>query len=259
VTPDSPKSLETSVAPQARPAHPPGALARYGAVAFAGVVGGLLRFGQQSLLNGPSGTFPWGTFTINVAGSIALGAFLSVLLETAGTHPLWRPFFAIGFCGTYTTWSSFESETLGLFRREAPLLAATYVVASLIVGLGAAFASFRLARRVRAGRGRLLLAPPLLLAPLLALLVTAGIVAARGRLHPVEVERLALSCLAIVVGGIPGGAARYSIGALAGARLGAFFPWGTLFINVTGSFLIGAFDGATQGRTGLSRYLRDRR
>ncbi|RKN39723.1 fluoride efflux transporter FluC [Streptomyces hoynatensis] len=76
--------------------------------------------------------FPWGTFTVNVAGSLLLGLLTGVAWQAqlvAGT----------GLCGALTTYSTFSYETLRLAEEDAALLAAANVGLSLAAGLGAAF------------------------------------------------------------------------------------------------------------------------
>src|SRR5262245_16397669 len=101
-------------------AGPPSALARYGAVAIGGAIGTLARHGQAALLGTSANGFAWGTFSINVIGSLLLALFLRTLEDTARAHPLWRPLFAIGFCGGYTTFASFEWEALDAARTGNP-------------------------------------------------------------------------------------------------------------------------------------------
>jgi CrcB protein len=235
----------------------PGARARYAAVVLGGIVGGLLRYGQGAFFTAVlPGAFPWGTFTINVAGSLALCAFLAVLVESAGAHPLWRPFFAVGFCGTYTTFSSFENETLALVSSGREGVAALYVLASVLVGLGASAGGDRLLRHSRRLGARLALAPPLGRAPALTLAVTAVVVALVSRRASLAVPDLALGCGAVLAGGPLGAVARYAVGAQAAKHLGSAFPWGTFIINVTGSFLIGLFEGVAARHGGAPPVLR---
>jgi CrcB protein len=80
---------------------------------------------------------PWGTLTVNVAGSLVLG----LLTGVAGAHQVPRAAVlgvGTGFCGALTTYSSFGYETLGLHEAGARLYAALNVVLSLGTGLGAA-------------------------------------------------------------------------------------------------------------------------
>ena len=81
--------------------------------------------------------FPWGTFTVNVAGSLVLG----VLVGAASHHDLPPALIAgvgTGFCGALTTYSTFGYETVRLASAGARLLATLNVVISLAAGFGAA-------------------------------------------------------------------------------------------------------------------------
>ncbi|MBI3726570.1 fluoride efflux transporter CrcB [bacterium] len=264
--PDSP-SRDVAPTPETTPARgasapaagarPPGSLVRYGAVALGGVLGALLRHGHGALVHATvPGEFPLGTFTINLAGTLALAAFLAALLETAGAHPLWRPFFAVGLCGAYTTFSSYESEILGLVQRGRLDVAVAYASLSVVLGLLAAYGAARLVRRTRRGRGRLLVAPPLFLAPVIAGVAALVVVLALDRIQHLSPRTLAVGCLAVAAGGSLGAVSRYAVGAWVSSALPAFFPWGTLVINVTGSFLIGFFEGAAKAHPGAPALLR---
>jgi fluoride exporter len=80
------------------------------------------------------GGFPWGTLTVNVTGSLVLG-FVS---EAAGTRL--SLLFGVGFCGAYTTYSTFGYETVRLAEDGAELQAFLNVIVSLAAGLAAAAA-----------------------------------------------------------------------------------------------------------------------
>lgn len=87
--------------------------------------------------------FPWGTLLVNVSGSLLL-TFLYVLLEgTAGT-PEWRAFLGIGFCGGYTTFSTFTYETVRLLQDGEWQHAMLYIFGSVLLSLTAAILGFRL-------------------------------------------------------------------------------------------------------------------
>ena len=76
--------------------------------------------------------FPWGTFTVNAAGSFLLG-----LLGGAAPSAAVAGLIGTGFCGALTTYSTFGFETVRLLEEHKPQVAATYVVLSLAVGLAA--------------------------------------------------------------------------------------------------------------------------
>lgn len=85
--------------------------------------------------------FPWGTFTVNVLGSLILGttAAVAVNLDT----PTWvLALIGTGFCGALTTFSTFGFETMRLLEEGSVLAAATNCLASVIVGLGASAVGF---------------------------------------------------------------------------------------------------------------------
>jgi CrcB protein len=89
--------------------------------------------------------FPWGTFAVNVGGSLVLG----VLVGTATHHdvPPWLvAALGTGFCGALTTYSSFGYETVRLASGGARLLAVLNVVASLTAGFGAAALGYAVGR-----------------------------------------------------------------------------------------------------------------
>ena len=79
--------------------------------------------------------FPYGTLLVNVSGAFAIGLLLAFVGERAGVSPLWRLFFATGFLGGYTTFSSYAWESLVLVRDGEWFSAAVYVIGSNVVGL----------------------------------------------------------------------------------------------------------------------------
>ena len=82
--------------------------------------------------------FPWGTFTVNVLGSLILGIVAGAVTAGAAS-PQVQLALGTGFCGALTTYSTFSYETLRLLEDDARLFAAANVVASIVAGLGAAF------------------------------------------------------------------------------------------------------------------------
>ncbi|HXG18799.1 MAG TPA: fluoride efflux transporter CrcB [Methylomirabilota bacterium] len=86
--------------------------------------------------------FPYGTFLINITGSVMLGFFLAFLQERAFIHPYYRLFFAVGFLGAYTTFSTFTYESLRLMQEGSLSLGLLNVVGSPLIGLLGAFVGF---------------------------------------------------------------------------------------------------------------------
>lgn len=82
--------------------------------------------------------FPWGTFSVNVVGSLILGIVAGAASSAAVPHQV-RLLVGTGFCGALTTYSTFSYETLRLIEQDAKLFAAANVVASIVAGLGGLF------------------------------------------------------------------------------------------------------------------------
>ncbi len=92
--------------------------------------------------------FPWATFTINVAGSVVLGFVASAFLH----HPnesrrVWYLLLGTGFCGGFTTFSTFSLETLELMREGRTGTAAAYVFGSVAAGLFGVWLAMKLGER----------------------------------------------------------------------------------------------------------------
>ncbi|MFE5090796.1 MULTISPECIES: fluoride efflux transporter CrcB [unclassified Streptomyces] len=83
--------------------------------------------------------FPWGTFAVNVTGSLVLGLLTGAVAAGAASSHL-QLLLGTGLCGALTTYSTFSYETLRLAEDGAKFYAAANVVASVVAGLGAAFA-----------------------------------------------------------------------------------------------------------------------
>ncbi len=105
------------------------------AVGSGGFVGAACRYLVSMALQRYTGTFPWATLGINVLGCFVIG-LIQPPLDTKGRE-IYLAFFVPGILGGFTTFSAFGHETHGLVQREAQGLAAIYVAASVLLGLGA--------------------------------------------------------------------------------------------------------------------------
>ncbi|MGC9292629.1 MAG: fluoride efflux transporter CrcB [Acidobacteriaceae bacterium] len=110
-------------------------------VALGAVLGANLRYGIGRYIgrNFPI-DFPLGTLLINVTGSFLLGAFFMWARGSSYMNPNWRLVVAVGFCGGYTTFSSFAWESYALVREGRWEMALLNVFASNLLGLLAVMA-----------------------------------------------------------------------------------------------------------------------
>jgi CrcB protein len=92
--------------------------------------------------------FPTGTLVINVAGSLLMTFIFRYAMESAAIRPDVRIMLTTGFCGGFTTFSTFSYETVKLVEDGDWHRAAWYIVLSVVLSLAAAFAGLALARQV---------------------------------------------------------------------------------------------------------------
>ena len=125
------------------------------AVAVGAALGGVARYYLASALQQRLGaTFPWGTLVVNVTGSLLLGVLIRYALATPTVSVEMRALLTTGFCGGYTTFSTYSYETATLLEDGQYGRAGAYALGSVVVALGATFAGFMLARELIALRER---------------------------------------------------------------------------------------------------------
>jgi len=104
-------------------------------VGIGGFMGSILRFWVGTYIGQRMGTrFPYGTFLINVTGSFLIGFVMTVLTEKTQLSPNWRYLIPIGFIGGYTTFSTFEFETLRAMQDGQFAISLLYVALSVLAG-----------------------------------------------------------------------------------------------------------------------------
>jgi len=118
-------------------------------IAIGGALGAIARYLVAAMIQArvPAG-FPWGTFWVNVSGSLLMGAAMTLLTERLVTNPQWRFLIPIGFIGAYTTFSTFEWELFSANAEGAWLTGASYLVGSVVAGYVALWLGILLARSV---------------------------------------------------------------------------------------------------------------
>jgi fluoride exporter len=114
-------------------------------VFLGGCLGAPVRYLADHFVQGRhNSVFPWGTFSVNVAGSFVLGLLMGAS-RAAGLPQEAVLVAGTGFCGALTTFSTFGFETMRLLEEGSLLEAIVNCVASLAAGLAAAAAGFALA------------------------------------------------------------------------------------------------------------------
>ena len=116
------------------------------AVGIGGFVGSILRYWVGQLPLRGKAVFPVNTLLINVAGAFVIGLVAGLF----GRHSEWDGrvllLLKVGFCGGFTTFSTFSSETLQLFETDHPVLGILYVCLSAALGVAAVFLGQQLAK-----------------------------------------------------------------------------------------------------------------
>jgi len=129
-------------------------------LALGGALGTVARYGLNGWISGRHGRlyplavgFPLGTLVVNVTGCFAIGALAAVTGPALGRSwlkPEWRDFLMIGFCGGYTTFSSYGLQTLNLARDGEWWHVAGNILASNVLGLLAVYLGWAAGRFVQA-------------------------------------------------------------------------------------------------------------
>lgn len=113
---------------------------KYLLIAAGGALGSIARYWVGSAVASRLGTrFPYGTFVINLSACLMIGFAVTFLGKRAGLGMAWRFLVPVGFIGAFSTFSTYEWETLSSLRAGAFSLAALYAFGSLILGLVAAW------------------------------------------------------------------------------------------------------------------------
>jgi CrcB protein len=92
--------------------------------------------------------FPYGTLIINVLGSLVVGFFVTWTTEDVAINPRWRLLVVVGFCGAFTTFSSYAHESMAMFERGEWFLPVVNILSSNLLCLAAALGGIVLARAI---------------------------------------------------------------------------------------------------------------
>lgn len=109
-------------------------------IGLGGFIGTIARYLSQQLVHKfyPV-TFPYGTLAVNLLGCFLIGIFYALSEKGNSLSPEWRMFLTTGFCGGYTTFSTFTYESVNLINDREFLYVGIYASASVIAGIAATF------------------------------------------------------------------------------------------------------------------------
>ena len=118
-------------------------------IGLGSALGGIARYGLSKVIsdNAPS-LFPWGTFTVNVLGCFIIGLVYGFIDNGMGLSENSKLFLTVGFCGGFTTFSTFSHENYLLFEGGNGLVVAAYAALSLFIGLVMAYAGHAVAKMI---------------------------------------------------------------------------------------------------------------
>ncbi len=117
------------------------------AISLGAIVGANARYWMsRSAVRMLGPVFPYGTLAINVLGSFILGFFMIWTMERVMVDPRWRLLIAVGFCGGFTTFSSYAFESMALMEQGQWLLLGANIVSNNLLSLAAALAGMAFAR-----------------------------------------------------------------------------------------------------------------
>jgi len=109
-------------------------------IALGGAVGSVGRYLVSKCFEG---TFPWGTFTVNILGSLLIGLLMGMVAK--GTlSPEMKLLLITGFCGGFTTFSTFANESFTMMKAGDVLLTAVYIGASVAIGILAVYVGMKI-------------------------------------------------------------------------------------------------------------------
>lgn len=121
----------------------------YAWISLGAVLGANLRYFLSKIITlWSDAAFPLGTLIINLTGSMLLGFFLIWTTERVLADPMWRWLVAIGFCGSYTTFSSYAFETMSYFEQGHWMLFAANILSNNVLCLAAVLAGAMIARTI---------------------------------------------------------------------------------------------------------------
>ncbi len=115
-------------------------------VGLGSFAGGIVRYLVSLLIKGGSSTFPWATFAVNIAGCLLIGLLLALFNRMPNASPQLNLMLTVGFCGGFTTFSTFSKESLNLLQSGSYTTFALYALGSLVLGIAAVALGYAIAK-----------------------------------------------------------------------------------------------------------------
>jgi CrcB protein len=104
-------------------------------IGLGGFLGSVSRFLlSKAIQEQANSTFPWGTMAVNIIGSFIIGIIFALSIKNNILPPVWRNFLAIGFCGGFTTFSTFSLDNFQLLANNQLMFSLLYTLISVILG-----------------------------------------------------------------------------------------------------------------------------
>ena len=98
-------------------------------------IGGICRYLISLFMSLDRNGFPWGTFTANVAGCLLIGLLWGLTSRFHNLSPAFSLLFMVGFCGGFTTFSTFSKEGLTMLQANNYILFSLYIIGSVVLGV----------------------------------------------------------------------------------------------------------------------------
>lgn len=118
------------------------------AIFIGGGLGSLARYGFSKWLGVLANGFPIGTLVANLAACLVIGMVAGIFYQKTDVNPVLKGLIITGFCGGFSTFSTFSFETFSLFGENKPLIAVAYVVGSVLLCLAGVAAGYWVGKMV---------------------------------------------------------------------------------------------------------------